>query len=60
MELAKVTGNNHITIPKVIRDKLGVKVGDHVAFIEEFGQIVIVKATVTIERTKEGMEENGT
>lgn len=37
----KVTGKGQITIPKEIRETLGVKYGDRVDFIEKNGEIVL-------------------
>jgi AbrB family looped-hinge helix DNA binding protein len=39
MELAKLTSKGQITIPKQIRNKLKLKEGDKVFFIEEKGKI---------------------
>lgn len=45
MELARVTSKGQITIPKAIRDKLKLKEGDKVLFIEsEDGRIIIENA----------------
>ena len=41
MEVAKVTTHGQLTLPDVIRKKLGVRDGDKIAFIEENGRIVI-------------------
>ena len=38
MELAKITMRGQITIPKMIRKRLGVKDGDKVIFMEENGR----------------------
>ena len=46
MELAKITTQGQITIPSIIRKKLGVKAGDKVLFVEENGQIVIKSANM--------------
>lgn len=41
MELAKVTSKGQITIPSGIRNKLGLKPGDKVLFLEEEGVVTI-------------------
>lgn len=46
MELAKVTSKGQITIPIEIREKLGVKTGDKVLFVEEEGKVVIMNASL--------------
>ena len=46
MELAKVTSKGQITIPVGIREKLGVKTGDKILFVEEDGKIVIMNASL--------------
>ena len=35
MELAKITSKGQITIPKEIREKMNLKIGDKVLFLEE-------------------------
>ena len=44
MELAKLTSRCQLTLPREIRQKLGVKEGDTVVFIEENGRIFIENA----------------
>lgn len=44
MELAKLTSRCQLTLPREIRQKLGVKEGDKVVFIEENGRIFIESA----------------
>lgn len=44
MEIAKITSKGQITIPKEIREKLNLKEGDKVIFIEEGDKIIIVNA----------------
>jgi AbrB family looped-hinge helix DNA binding protein len=41
MELAKITLRGQITIPVAIRNRLGVKDGDKVVFIEENGRVIM-------------------
>ena len=46
MEVSRVTSKGQITIPKGIRKRLNLDVGDKVAFIEdENGRIVILKSS---------------
>ena len=42
MDLAKVTSKGQITIPKEIREKLGLKTGDKILFIEDSGRIYLM------------------
>lgn len=46
MELAKVTSKGQITIPKNIRKVLDVEEGERVAFIEEEGLVIMIKANL--------------
>jgi AbrB family looped-hinge helix DNA binding protein len=46
MELAKITSKGQITIPLDIRRKLGVKEGDKVLFVEEYGRIYILNSSM--------------
>ncbi len=46
MELAKITMRGQITIPKEIRNRLGVKDGDKVIFLEENGRIIMESAAM--------------
>lgn len=43
--MSKLTSKGQVTIPKPVRDKLGVREGDAVAFeVAEDGQVVVRKA----------------
>jgi len=44
MIVAKVTSKGQVTIPKKVRDRLGVHPGEDVGFEEKEGVIVITKA----------------
>ncbi|WP_409304937.1 AbrB/MazE/SpoVT family DNA-binding domain-containing protein [Peribacillus sp. SCS-155] len=44
MEFSKVTSKGQVTIPKHIRSVLDVHEGDHVAYIEENGVVILAKA----------------
>jgi antitoxin PrlF len=44
MITARVTSKGQITIPKEIREKLGIRVGEELGFEEENGRLVIKKA----------------
>ena len=46
MELAKVTSKGQITIPIDVRNKLGIKEGDKVLFVEEGSRIFMVNSTL--------------
>ena len=48
MELAKITMRGQITIPARIRNRLGVKDGDKVIFIEENGRVVMENAAMLV------------
>jgi len=45
-EVAKVTSKGQVTIPKAVRDKLRLKEGDRVIFMEADGKIVIENAAL--------------
>lgn len=58
MNLAKVSANGQVTIPVEIRNKLLVKGGDKILFIEQDGEIVIRNASSTaIVRTSDAAGE---
>ena len=42
-QYGRITGKGQVTIPKRIRDALGVKYGDRVDFVEKDGTIVVKK-----------------
>lgn len=44
MITARMTSKGQITIPKEVREKLGIRVGEDVGFEEENGRLVIKKA----------------
>ncbi|WP_165175249.1 AbrB/MazE/SpoVT family DNA-binding domain-containing protein [Desulfovibrio sp. ZJ369] len=44
MELARLTSRCQLTLPREVRQKLGVKEGDKVVFFEENGRIFIENA----------------
>ena len=46
MEIAKVTSKGQITIPKEVRNRLNLKTGDKVLFLEENGKWVIANASL--------------
>lgn len=43
---AKVMSKGQVTIPKNIREALGVETGDRVTFIQEDGRIVIMNSAI--------------
>ena len=54
MELAKITMRGQITIPVRIRNRLGVKDGDKVIFIEENGRVVMENAAmITLNKAQD-------
>lgn len=46
MKITKIMSNNTITLPKEIREKLKVEVGDYVKWIDEKGRITIEKGKI--------------
>jgi AbrB family looped-hinge helix DNA binding protein len=44
MDVSKLTAKNQVTIPADVRQQLGVKSGDHVAFEGEDGTVIVRKA----------------
>ena len=50
MDLAKVTYKGQITIPKEIREKLGLKTGDKILFIEDSGRIYLMNSSMNALR----------
>jgi AbrB family looped-hinge helix DNA binding protein len=44
MLTAKVTSKGQITIPKKVRDKLGIQTGEHIGFDEKNGDFYIRKS----------------
>lgn len=45
MEMSRMSSKGQVTIPKSVRERLNLKEGDKVAFIEENGKITITKAS---------------
>ena len=54
----KVTRNYQITIPKVIAEKLGIKIGDKVIVIYENGDIKIRPKNISIKSLKGIIKES--
>lgn len=53
MSAATITSKGQITLPKVVRDRLGVKVGDKVEFVEtEPGVFRVIAATRDVRALK--------
>ena len=50
MDLAKVTSKGQITIPTEIREKLGLKTGDKILFIEDSGRIYLMNSSMNALR----------
>lgn len=51
MELSRVSAKGQVTVPKAIRERLHLREGDRVAFVEEDGQVVLTKASVVALRS---------
>jgi AbrB family looped-hinge helix DNA binding protein len=43
VKTAKVTAKNQITIPKPVREKLGIQIGDELLFEYREGELVVTK-----------------
>lgn len=53
MPSATITSKGQITIPKAVRDELGLRVGDRLAFrVLEDGQVVVEPETVDLRDLK--------
>ena len=48
MEIAKLSSKGQITLPKEIREKLCLKEGDKVMFIEKEGEIIMLKSAENV------------
>lgn len=60
IEVATLTSKGQITIPIAIREKLDLKQGDKVLFIEDTDGIRITNATaLTLKNTKEAVDKKG-
>ncbi len=46
MQRAKLTSKGQVTIPKGVRERLGLRTGDEVEFVEEAGAVRIAKRVV--------------
>ena len=46
MLLAKVSSKGQVTIPKAVRESLGIKQGDNILFVFEEGKIIVEKVDV--------------
>jgi AbrB family looped-hinge helix DNA binding protein len=49
MVVAKVLPKGQVTLPKIIRDKLGIKIGDIISFEERKDGIVIKKSKTILD-----------
>lgn len=56
MELSRVSAKGQVTVPKAIRERLNLREGDRVAFVEENGQVVLTKASVVTLRLQEPLQ----
>lgn len=57
MESSRVSSKGQITIPKYVRDSLGIDAGDRVVFVNEDGRMVIKKAALVAleDKSEEGL-----
>jgi AbrB family looped-hinge helix DNA binding protein len=51
----RVTSKGQVTIPKEVREKLGIQPGDEVGFREEGQSVVLEKSVSTASEKSEGM-----
>lgn len=58
MELAKITSKGQITIPKQIRNKLHLKEGDKVIFIEDGNKIIFANSSLAILRNLQSVMQD--
>lgn len=57
MELAKVTTKGQITIPKSIRERLNIKDGSKIIFLEKGNDIIIKNAAmISLEKIQKAFE----
>lgn len=57
MELAKVTSKGQITIPKAIRDKLNIKEGSKILFLNQGNEVIIKNAAMlSLEKLQQEFE----
>lgn len=50
MELSRVSSQGQVTVPKAIRERLNLREGDRVAFLEQRGAVILTKASVVALR----------
>ena len=43
--VGKITYKYQVTIPKRVRERFGLKVGEFIVFIEEDGKLILAKST---------------
>lgn len=55
MELSRLSVKGQVTVPKAIRERLNLREGDRVAFLEERGQVILTKASVAALRDLQDM-----
>ena len=57
MELAKITSKGQITLPISIRRTLNLKDGDKVAFIEKYGNYIVINpVSLAIDKVREAFK----
>jgi AbrB family looped-hinge helix DNA binding protein len=49
MNTSRVTSRGRVTIPKEIRERLGLKPGDRVAFVQRAGEVVLQSRIPTLQ-----------
>ena len=46
---ARVNTNNTVSLPREVREKLGIRPGDQVVFVEEGGRIYLLKGPIELK-----------
>lgn len=59
MELARLNAKCQLTLPVEVREKIGVKAGEQVVFIEEHGRIFVENAARLTLLPKDNSEKEG-
>ena len=55
--LVTVSSTYKITLPRKVREKMGIKVGDKVVFVEEDGKFVLMKLDDLADQMLESMKD---
>lgn len=60
---SKLSRKSQVTVPKYVRDILGLSTGDRIIFVAERGQVLVKRGELRVEnvrqlKSKEGRETN--